>query len=88
MTVDMVNVSLVPPFPENGFAATLIRTSGPDMAMVDKATSLLGLTKAQFLRLCVVRVAEKVITEFGLDPEEAKLESRHVNLTKGEQDND
>lgn len=83
--VTIVSINMAPPFPEHGIATTLMRTTGPDMALINKAARLLGIDKSQFMRICTVRVAEKVLQELNIDPDLVRLEdNRHVDMTKGE----
>jgi hypothetical protein len=82
--IAMVTISLQMPFPEYGIASTLLRMTGPDMQVINKAHQLMGIDKSQFVRMATVRVAEQVLKELGIDPNDARDENRHVDMSRGE----
>ena len=76
-TLIQVNFGL--PFPDTGIATALIKIAGTDMAVVEKAKDVLGMSKSQFLRVAVVRAAEQILRERGLDLEEVRMGTQYVD---------
>lgn len=56
--------------PMSGEARELVRYLYDDRDKVEAAADILGMKKSEFLRVAVVRVAEKVLKEAGEMPDE------------------
>lgn len=80
--IGLVTVSLRAPYPEGGMASMLIRMSGRNKQIVDLAADQMGINKALFMRLALVRVAERVLQELGV--EIVYEQNDKVDLSKGE----
>jgi hypothetical protein len=62
--------------------ATMIRLRGQDKASLDLAAQHMGMPRAQLMRVLLVKGAERILKELGVEIDYQQNE--HVDLTKGE----
>lgn len=80
--VNLITISLGPPYPESGMVPTVVRMSGQDKYNFDLAAQQLGMPKAVLMRVLLVKGAERILKELGI---EAPYEQNdRVDLSKGE----
>jgi hypothetical protein len=80
--VSLITISLSPPHPESGIMSAIVRLTGRDKDHIDTAADKLGMSKATFMRILLVKGAQRVLQELG---EEIVYEQNdNVDLSKGE----
>jgi uncharacterized protein (DUF1778 family) len=80
--IGLVTISLRAPYPDKGMASVLVRMSGRNKQVVSLAAERMGLSQTVFMRLALVRVAERVLQELGITIEYEQ--NSKVDLSKGE----
>jgi hypothetical protein len=80
--VNLITISLSPPYPTTGMTSTIVRLDGQDKANLDVAAANMGLSRAAFMRLLLVRGTERVLRELGIEIEYEQ--NAYVDLSKGE----
>ena len=65
--VSLITISLAAPFPENGKVPILVRLKGKDKNTIDAAAEHLGVSQALLSRVLVVRGAERILAELGVE---------------------
>jgi hypothetical protein len=65
--VSLITFSLAAPFPESGKVTVLVRLKGKDKNVVDIAADQLGVSQALLMRTLIVRGAEKILEELGVE---------------------
>ena len=78
----LITISLTPPFPDSGMVTIPIRLTGQDKMYVDAAADQLKLSRAQLMRVLVVRGAERIMKELGLEVH--YIQNDNVDLSNGE----
>lgn len=80
--VNLITISLSPPFPDNGMTTTVVRLTGQDKANFDLAAEHMGMSKSVLMRILLVKGAEKILDELGVTVR--YQQNRWVDLSKGE----
>jgi len=80
--INLLTISLAPPHPESGMIPTVVRLKGQDAEVLDVAAKQLGLQRSALMRLLLVRGAERILTELGV--ELVYEQNSHVDLSRGE----
>jgi hypothetical protein len=80
--VDLITISLSPPHPGNGMAATVVRLRGQDKANFDLAAQHMGMPRALLMRVLLVKGAERILKELGIVVEYEQNEK--IDLSQGE----
>jgi hypothetical protein len=80
--VSLITISLKPPYPESGMAATVVRLRGQDKHKLDVAADHMGMTRSFLMRLLLVKGAERILRELGV--ELVYEQNDNVDLSKGE----
>jgi hypothetical protein len=81
--VNLITISLNPPYPESGMVTAIVRLTGQDKNNLDEAAGLLGLNKATLMRVLLVKGAECILRELGIEVQYEQNDN--VDLSKGEQ---
>jgi hypothetical protein len=80
--VNLITISLSPPHPENGMAATVVRLHGQDKFNFDLAAQHMGMPRSTLMRVLLVRGAERILQELGVTAEYEQ--NKYIDLSKGE----
>jgi hypothetical protein len=64
--LNLITISLSPPYPDNGLAATVVRLTGQDKMKFDLAAHHMGMNKALLMRTLLVKGADKILAELGV----------------------
>ena len=80
--LNLITISLSPPFPDSGMVTAVVRLTGQDKVIIDTAADNMGMTKAVFMRVLLVKGAQKVLEELGIKIEH--VQNEHVDMTRGE----
>ena len=80
--VSLITISLSPPHPDGGIAATVVRLNGQDKFNFDLAAEHMGMSNAALMRVLLVRGAETILRELGVTVEHQQ--NKYVDLSKGE----
>jgi len=80
--VHLITISVSPPFPDGGMVSMIARVTGQDKDMIDLAAAHMGMTKSQLMRVLLVRGAERILKELGIEMRYEQNTS--VDLSRGE----
>ena len=80
--INLITISLSPPYPESGMVSVIVRLTGQDKYMIDVAADQLGINKSTLMRVLMVKGAERILKELGVTIEYEQ--NTHVDLSKGE----
>lgn len=80
--VNLITISLNPPYPESGMVPVVVRLTGQDKNDFDLAADTLGLQKATLMRVLLVKGARRILSELGVEVEYEQ--NNNVDLSKGE----
>lgn len=80
--INLITISFSPPHPSAGLSSQMVRMTGNDMQKVQVAAEAMGMTKSQFMRILLVKGAERILDELGITIE--YVQNDHVDLSKGE----
>jgi hypothetical protein len=80
--VNLITLSLSPPYPDNGMVPIVARLRGQDKLIFDLAAYHMGMNKSVLMRILLVKGAEKILQELGVKVEYEQND--RVDLTKGE----
>jgi len=67
--VNLITLSLSPPYPDKGIAPVIVRLAGQDKYNLDLAAAHMGLSKAVLMRILLIRGAETILRELGIKAE-------------------
>jgi len=80
--ISLITISFAPPHPSAGINAQLIRMTGNDIQKVQVAADAMGMTKSMLMRILLVKGAERILDELGVEIE--YVQDATVDLSKGE----
>jgi len=80
--VNLITISLSPPYPDSGMVPTVVRITGQDRYNVDLAAQHLGMSKAVLMRVLLVKGAERILSELGVTS--LYEQNDNVDLSRGE----
>jgi hypothetical protein len=80
--VNLITISLSPPYPDNGMASTIVRLTGQDKHKFDIAAHHMGMNRSLLMRTLLIKGADKILEELGVRIEYEQ--NSKVDLTKGE----
>jgi hypothetical protein len=80
--VNLITISLSPPYPESGMVPTVVRITGQDKSNFELAAQHLGMSKAVLMRVLLVKGAERILKELGIEAQ--YVQDEHIDLSKGE----
>ena len=80
--ISLITISLSPPYPVSGMVPVIVRVTGHDKNVIDLAASQMGITRSQLMRMLLVKGAERILREFGVEIEYEQ--NKYVDLSKGE----
>jgi hypothetical protein len=80
--LNLITISLSPPYPESGMITAIVRLTGRDRNSLDVAAAHMGLTKAVLMRILLVKGSERILQELGVTIEYEQ--DKTVELSKGE----
>jgi len=80
--LNLITISLSLPHPDSGMVPAVSRITGHDRAVLELAADRLGLNKSALMRILIVRGAERILQELGV--ELTYEQNEHVDLSKGE----
>ena len=80
--VNLITISLSPPYPDSGMVPTVVRLTGQDKYNFDLAAQHLGMSKAVLMRVLLVKGTERILSELGV--KSLYVQNDNVDLTKGE----
>ena len=80
--LNLITISLSPPHPESGMVPVVVRMTGQDKVNFDLAAAQCGLSRAVLMRVLLVKGAERILKELGVQNE--YVQNTHVDLTKNE----
>lgn len=80
--INLITISFAPPHPSAGMSSQMIRMTGNDMQKVSLAADAMGMTKSMLMRILLVKGAERILEELGLEIE--YVQNDHVDLAQGE----
>lgn len=82
LEINLITISLAPPHPPAGVGTQMIRMTGNDMQKVQVAAEAIGLNKSQLMRILLVKGAEKIMEELGVEIQ--YIQNENIDTTKGE----
>jgi len=65
----LITINLEAPHPDPGGASTIIRLTTRDKSIIDIAADELGWPKAMLMRVLLIRGAQKILDELGVELE-------------------
>jgi hypothetical protein len=80
--VDMITISLSPPYPDVGMCTAVVRLRGQDKYLFDTAAKHMGMPNSVLMRVLLVKGAERILRELGI--EITYEQNDNIDLTKGE----
>lgn len=80
--IGLITISLSPPYPESGMVSMICRMSGRDKNAINVAAAQLGMTQATLMRILLVKGAERILQELGIEIQYEQND--RVDLSKGE----
>jgi hypothetical protein len=80
--INLITISFAPPHPIAGSGNQMVRMTGNDMQKITVAAEAMGLSKSAFMRILLIKGAERVMEELGVKIE--YVQNEHVDLSKGE----
>ena len=80
--VSLITISLSPPHPESGMVPSVVRMTGQDKYNFDLAAQQLGMSKAVLMRVLLVKGAERILKELGIESQ--YMQNDNIDLAKGE----
>lgn len=78
--VNLITISLSPPFPESGMITAIVRMTGRDKNNLDVAAHHMGMSKATLMRVLLAKGAERILQELGVKIEYEQ--DKHIDLGK------
>lgn len=78
--VNLITISLSPPFPETGMITAIVRMTGRDKHNLDVAAQHMGMTKATLMRVLLAKGAERILQELGITIQYEQ--DKYVDLSK------
>ena len=80
--VNLITISLSPPYPDSGMVTTVVRLTGQDKHSLDVAAEHMGINRSLLMRLLLVKGAERILKELGI--EIVYQQNDNIDLTKDE----
>lgn len=80
--INLITISLSPPYPESGIVSAIVRLTGRDKNLVDVAADQLGMNKSVLMRVLLVKGAERILQELGIAIQYEPNDK--IDLSKGE----